>query len=61
LENKDWNWDRAFSVASMLHAVSDDLMRTVHKGVPSQGVIDRMADMLRKCADDIETMRSSHD
>jgi hypothetical protein len=58
MEKTEWNWDRAFSVTSMIHAVTDDLMRVAHKGSPSQGVIDRMADMLRKCADEVETMRA---
>jgi hypothetical protein len=58
MDTKDWNYDRAFTAHAMLHSVNDDLMRTVHKGAPSQGVIDRMADMLRKCADEVGKMRA---
>ena len=57
MDHKDWNYDRAFAAHSMLHNVSDDLIRTVHKGTPSRGVVDRMAEMLRNCADEIEKMR----
>ena len=58
MDNKEWNYDRAFSAHAMLQNVSDDLMRTVNKGAPSQGVINRMAEMLRNCADEVEKMRA---
>jgi hypothetical protein len=58
MEQKNWNYDRAVTVLAMLHHVTDDLMRVVHKGSPSQNVIDRMSFLLRSCADDVEKMKT---
>lgn len=57
MSKKDWNYERALAVLAMMRHVTNDLMRAIHKENPSQNVIDRMAFLLRSCADDVEKMK----
>lgn len=57
-DNKDWNYDRILSANAQMQDVQRDILVILQRGVMSANMKNRMVQMLRNAADEINATKT---